>query len=69
MRQRLKASGSPYSPSTALELLRRIQQHRATLGEHSYSGVSKATPEQLSLFAASISGRYWAVVAFVTRSG
>mgnify|MGYP000849115267 FL=1 len=52
MRQRLKASGSPHSPSTALELLRRIQQHRATLGEHSYAGVSKTTPEQLSLFAA-----------------
>jgi transposase len=52
MRQRLKASGSPHSPSTALELLRRIQQHRATIGEHSYSGLSKTTPEQLSLFEA-----------------
>ena len=52
MRQRLKASGSPHSPSTALELLRRIQQHRATIGERSYSGVSKTTPEQLSLFEA-----------------
>lgn len=52
MRQRLKASGSLHSPSTALELLRRIQQHRATIGEHSYSGVSKTTPEQLSLFEA-----------------
>jgi hypothetical protein len=52
MRQRLKASGSPHSPSTALELLRRIQQHRATIGERSYSGLSKTTPEQLSLFEA-----------------
>lgn len=50
MRQRLKASGSPHSPSTALELLRRIQQHRATIDERSYSGLS--TPEQLSLFEA-----------------
>jgi hypothetical protein len=52
MRQRLKASGSPYSPSTALELLRRIQQHRVTIGERSYAGVSKTTPEQLSQFEA-----------------
>jgi hypothetical protein len=33
-------------------LLRRIQQHRATIGERSYAGVSKTTPEQLSLFEA-----------------
>jgi transposase len=52
MRQRLKANGSPHSPSTALELLRRIQQHRATLAERSYTGVSKTSPEQLSLFEA-----------------
>lgn len=52
MRQRLKASGSPYSPTTALELLRRIQQHRATIGERSYTGLSKTTPEQLGLFEA-----------------
>ena len=52
MRQRLKASGSPHSPSTALELLRRIQQHRATIAERSYAGLSKTTPEQLALFDA-----------------
>ena len=52
MRQRLKASGSPHSPSTALKLLRRTQQHRATIGKHGYLGVSKTTPEQLSLFEA-----------------
>jgi transposase len=51
MRQRLNASGSPHSPSTALELLRRLQQHRATIGERSYSSLRKATSEQLSLFA------------------
>ncbi len=50
--QRLNASGSPHSPSTALKLLRRIQQHRATISGHSYSGASKTAPEQLSLFDA-----------------
>jgi len=52
MRMRLKAHGSTASPKTALELLRRIQQHRATIGEHTYTGISKTTPEQLDLFAA-----------------
>lgn len=50
MRMRLKAHGSRHSPTTALELLRRIQRHRATIGEHAYAGLSKATPEQLRLF-------------------
>ncbi len=52
MRARLKAHGSAASPKTALELLRRIQQHRATIGEHAYTGISKTTPEQLDLLAA-----------------
>lgn len=52
MRMRLKAHGSMVSPKTALELLRRIQQHRATIGGHAYAGVSKTTQEQLDLFAA-----------------
>ncbi len=52
MRMRLKAHGSTASPKRALELLRRIQRHRATIGEHAYSGVSKTTQEQLDLFAA-----------------
>jgi transposase len=52
MRQRLKANGSPHSPSTALELLRPIQQHRATIAERGYTGLSKTTPEQLTLFDA-----------------
>ena len=52
MRSRLKAHGSTASPKTALELLRRIQQHRATIGEHAYTGISKTTPEQLDLLAA-----------------
>lgn len=52
MRMRLKAHGSRHSPSSALELLRRIQQHRASIGPHAYSGISKTTPEQLELFAA-----------------
>lgn len=52
MRMRLKAHGSTVSPETALELLRRIQRHRAIIAEHAYSGVSKTTQEQLDLFAA-----------------
>lgn len=52
MRMRLKANGSQHSPSSALNLLRRIQQHRATIGERAYSGVSKTTTEQLDLFDA-----------------
>jgi transposase len=52
MRMRLKANGSHHSPSSALNLLRRIQQHRATIGERAYSGVSKTTTEQLDLFDA-----------------
>ena len=52
MCMRLKASGSSVSPRTALELLRRIQKHSATIGERAYTGISKTTPEQLDLFAA-----------------
>lgn len=52
MRMRLKAHGSTTSPKTALELLRRIQQHRATIGEHTYTGISKTTQAQLDLFDA-----------------
>ena len=52
MRMRLKAHGSERSPKTALEILRRIQQHRATIGDHAYTGISKTTPEQLELFEA-----------------
>lgn len=52
MRMRLKAHGSSASPKTALELLRRIRKYRATIGEHTYAGISKTTQEQLDLFAA-----------------
>lgn len=52
MRMRLKASGQAASPSKALEVLRRIQSHRATIGTQAYTGLSKTTPEQLSLFDA-----------------
>ena len=52
MRLRLKASGSTTSPKTALEILRRIQQHQVAIGDHAYRGVSKTTPEQLALFDA-----------------
>jgi hypothetical protein len=51
MRMRLKANGSVISPKTALAQLRRIQQHRATVGHQTYSGISKATSEQLDLFS------------------
>ena len=52
MRMRLKASGSTASPKTALEILRRIQQHHVAIGDHAYRGVTKTTPEQLALFDA-----------------
>jgi transposase len=52
MRLRLRASGNPTSPTKALETLRRIQSHRATIGDKAYTGLSKATPEQLGLFDA-----------------
>lgn len=52
MRMRLKASGSSTSPKTALEILRRIQQHRATIGAHVHAGISRTTREQLDLFDA-----------------
>ena len=52
MRMRLKAAVHAASPTKALEQLRRIQQHRATIGDQAYTGISRTTPEQLSLFAA-----------------
>jgi len=52
MRMRLKASGNKASPGKTLEILRRIQRHRATIGNKSFSGLSKTTPEQLELFEA-----------------
>ena len=52
MRMRLKAKGNPHSPGTALELLRRIQKHRVSIGENAYTGVSKTTATQLDLFEA-----------------
>ena len=52
MRTRLKEHGSKASPKTALELLRRIQQHKATVGTKEFKGISKATREQLDIFAA-----------------
>ncbi len=50
MRMRLKASGSALSPTRALRLLSRIQSHRATIGEASYTGISRLSPEQTRLF-------------------
>lgn len=52
MRMRLKAYGCSLSPKTALELLNRIQQHRATVGDRAYGGISKTTPEQVDIFKA-----------------
>ena len=44
---RLKASGSSARPKTALEMLRRIQKHRATIGERACTGISKTTRSNL----------------------
>ena len=52
MRMRLKEYGCSLSPKTALELLNRIQQHRATVGNRAYGGISKTTPEQVDIFKA-----------------
>ena len=49
---RLKAHGSKASPKTELELLWRIQQHKATVGAKEFRGISKATHEQLDIFTA-----------------
>jgi hypothetical protein len=49
MRMRLKGGGSALSPTKALETLRRIQQHRTTLGDKQFVGLSKQTPEQAEL--------------------
>ena len=52
MRMRLKANGSPHSPKTTLELLRRLQKHRVQIGEQRLTGLGKTSPQQLELFAA-----------------
>lgn len=52
MRMRLKEYACKLSPKTALELLNRIQRHRATVGDRAYSGISKTTPEQIDIFKA-----------------
>jgi transposase len=52
MRMRLKAKGHDASPRTALDLLARIQKHTAHIGERTFNGTSKTTPEQLDLFDA-----------------
>jgi transposase len=52
MRMRLKAAGSEHSPMRALEQLRRIQYHQATLGGSTVTGVSSMSREQLDIFKA-----------------
>jgi transposase len=52
MRMRLKESRCKVSPKTALELLNRIQKHRVTAGDRTYSGISKTTQEQIDIFKA-----------------
>lgn len=52
MRMRLKEHGSNASPKTALELLRRIQRHKATVGTKAFTGISKTTRQQLDIFTA-----------------
>ncbi len=46
MRMRLKAKGHAASPRTALDLLARIQKHTAHIGNRTFNGTSKTTPEQ-----------------------
>ncbi|MCE6967051.1 IS1634 family transposase, partial [Cereibacter sphaeroides] len=50
MRMRLKAKGHTASPRTALDMLARIQRHRAKIGERTVNGLSVTTPQQMELF-------------------
>ncbi len=50
MRMRMKAKGHCASPRAALDLLARIQKHTAHIGNRTFNGTSKITPEQLDLF-------------------
>ncbi len=52
MRARLKVRGRSESPRTALDILARIQKHTAHIGDRTFNGTSKTTPEQLNLFDA-----------------
>jgi hypothetical protein len=47
-----EGQGHSASPRTALDMLARIQKHTAHIGERSFHGTSKTTPEQLDLFEA-----------------
>lgn len=52
LRLRLKAQDSPYSPTRALEVARRIQWHQVTLHrKQAARGLSTLTPEQKELFS------------------
>lgn len=50
LRQRLRNAKSELSPERTLTLLRRVQHHRAKLGNQTLAGVSSMTPEQADLF-------------------
>lgn len=50
LRQRLQSAGSGYSPTKALQSLRRIQRHKVQIAGQNYEGVTKPTTEQLALF-------------------
>ena len=49
MRMRLKAKGHSANPRVALDLLARIQEHTPRIGDRTFNGTSKITPEQLDL--------------------
>jgi transposase len=50
MRQKLKASGSTYSPDAALKSLQTIQRHQVKVGKQTLTGINAPNPEQLQLF-------------------
>jgi transposase len=52
MRMRLKAKGHSASPKTALEILAKVQQFTAYIGDKPFTGTTRTKPEQLSLFEA-----------------
>lgn len=51
MRKRLKQRGSPLSPASALRMLAQLQHHQVRVGDMTYAGIGRQSPEQRALFA------------------
>lgn len=51
MRKRLKQRDSTLSPASALRLMAQLQHHQVRVGEATYAGIGRQSPEQRELFA------------------